>query len=594
MENEKLKIKINNFYSLKKVEFEIEKGINLIVGRNGSGKSQLLLSIANQYGGFKFIHDYGFDNNKVSKECVTLTPSICRLLWRPPVRKLAESSFRREYAMSGSTEHYISIKYNKGYTNSIDGRFSYIYDRLANIYIAFLDASQKNEISNEKITWVWIKENFKLLFNKELKVLCNNKGIMIGIRLDEDSMSSFNTLSTGELEFISLALDLLTESEVDLFLIDEIDVHFHPDLQKQVIQVISDLVKDKYVLISTHSPALMLSVDSERIFYISSWMDVKDGENQIKKLTSDYSLLESVSSLYQGFSTDIRVSKLFQDAFFHTTLKFADECQVDSQPLSGSEKDSDPQITSLRSQILSLSGAINVLEIGIGKGRTLNSIFNITSDSNLKINYYGVDLNEDFLSETKEYFSKHTSSIINNLVLEKSLDDLGLEEKSTDICIFANVVHEIDPRELSSIVNKAFSFLKKGGKLIILEQIVQEVGEKNFLMFESKALLKVFETQKKQDHVCANFATPKSYSGKNLLEFIVIKNTEESVSITDEDVLSGIDKIIEDCIMKIQHHIEEKEVLSSLELAFFSHNLSNALAYCTLMKSDKAKEKDES
>jgi len=45
-----MKIEIKDFCALKRVEFEINPGISIIAGKNGCGKSQLLMALAHQYG----------------------------------------------------------------------------------------------------------------------------------------------------------------------------------------------------------------------------------------------------------------------------------------------------------------------------------------------------------------------------------------------------------------------------------------------------------------------------------------------------------------------------------------------------------------
>jgi len=84
---------------------------------------------------------------------------------------------------------------------------------------------------------------------------------------DDSVVSSVNTLSSGEAEVLTLALDLLTICaiwEIDnqatrVLLIDEPDTHLHPDLQQHLGQFLVQLL-DKYntqIIIATHSTTLL-------------------------------------------------------------------------------------------------------------------------------------------------------------------------------------------------------------------------------------------------------------------------------------------------------------------------------------------------
>jgi energy-coupling factor transporter ATP-binding protein EcfA2 len=77
-----------------------------------------------------------------------------------------------------------------------------------------------------------------------------------------------NTLSSGESELVSLAIEILAfayqanhvenSSKKSLLLLDEPDVHLHPDLQDRLIKLLVAATKDKPIttIIATHSTAI--------------------------------------------------------------------------------------------------------------------------------------------------------------------------------------------------------------------------------------------------------------------------------------------------------------------------------------------------
>lgn len=84
---------------------------------------------------------------------------------------------------------------------------------------------------------------------------------------NDEKVSSVSTLSSGEAEILTLALDLLTicamwelDSQAErVLLIDEPDTHLHPDLQQHLGHFLVQLV-DKYktqMIIATHSTTLL-------------------------------------------------------------------------------------------------------------------------------------------------------------------------------------------------------------------------------------------------------------------------------------------------------------------------------------------------
>ena len=85
-----MKIKVKDFLSIKNAEFEIQKGISIIAGKNGSGKSQLLLGIAQKISKSNLAEEMGFPKKIVDPEVPQIEieemPEL--VLYRPPIREL--------------------------------------------------------------------------------------------------------------------------------------------------------------------------------------------------------------------------------------------------------------------------------------------------------------------------------------------------------------------------------------------------------------------------------------------------------------------------------------------------------------------------
>lgn len=95
-----------------------------------------------------------------------------------------------------------------------------------------------------------------------VQLVRGNRGFEIRSRT-EDQVIPFDQISSGEAELIALAIEVLVfslESELDkLLLLDEPDVHLHPDLQQRFAAFIQRMAeeRDVRVVIATHSTAII-------------------------------------------------------------------------------------------------------------------------------------------------------------------------------------------------------------------------------------------------------------------------------------------------------------------------------------------------
>jgi predicted ATP-binding protein involved in virulence len=111
---------------------------------------------------------------------------------------------------------------------------------------------------------VFYRQNFKF------KISLNNREF------------DFQTLSSGYLAIFEILADLLVRSEFfeitpdelqGIVLIDEIDAHLHISLQKKILPFFTKLFPQIQFIVSTHSPFVITSTDSDTIVY-----DISSGE----------------------------------------------------------------------------------------------------------------------------------------------------------------------------------------------------------------------------------------------------------------------------------------------------------------------------
>ncbi|WP_178119655.1 AAA family ATPase [Pseudomonas sp. RGB] len=107
------------------------------------------------------------------------------------------------------------------------------------------------------------------------EVFLDNEGFL-SVRLDpievnKDEVKWFN-LSKGEKTLLSLLLAaFLSRGKSTIFLLDEPDLSLHLKWQKQLLTSLCRLAPEAQFIISTHSPAMVGTIDDERILNISSF-----------------------------------------------------------------------------------------------------------------------------------------------------------------------------------------------------------------------------------------------------------------------------------------------------------------------------------
>jgi SAM-dependent methyltransferase len=404
-----------------------------------------------------------------------------------------------------------------------------------------------------------------------------------------------NTLSTGELEFISLLCDLIMENEesdsqkAELILIDELDAHFHPDLQLKVIREIENLCGNKYVLITTHSPAVMMSVPSNRLFYLNHYSKCKskDGDgydNQIELMSEKHVLYQKLFEMYKTLMTDLDSIDFYSNSSNNAILRFAEEGLSDkSTALSAdSAKCGDLQISSLK-QLIAQTGNPDIIEVGCGVGRTLAMFKGLDKSKLASITYKGFDIRPENISRLKGYIE---TDEIKEFGLKSICAYERIEADFTgNICIFANVIHEITPDILASVLNDYFRILTPNANSVILEVLDLHVGEKAFVMQYPESIKLLFERLQADGVLDCEPYRDTTKSGIPLMLAFIRIIKPEAINISNNDMLKSLKGIvkIETAFLK-NHYFNSIEKLNATSYSFHSHNLANAQTFISILE----------
>jgi predicted ATPase len=566
-----VKIVVKNFYAVKHAELELQPGISVLAGKNGAGKTQLLVAIAWHGDNLGTLQQFGYDWNDCQGAEVHVQ---ARTLLRPSLRRIGEATRQSKYATIGAT-NYLDSESGQGYRWNLDERFTQLHNRVANMFFA---GTRQGADAAGKRKWETILVMFKDAFGRTLRGDADSSGASIRVELPTGAIANFSTLSTGELEFIALACDLLVEGGVELFLTDELDAHFHPDLQRRVLEIIGPHVGTRHLLVSSHSPIVMLSVPPSRVFFMEP---PKAGTtvNQVKVLGDDIELFESVAELYPGFVEDTRLAGRLRAVGTREIFAYARDCLGPSEVIGPDKaRDSDPQATWIRTLMLGSDGDHSVVEVGAGTGRLVRAYLALGEATLKRIRYTAVDHNEG------------ARKLLEGYATEQKLGDkfAGFEVSASlpsalaDTILAPNMVHEVGPDNVAVFFTNVLAATKVGGSVVIFEQLELARGEEKFVVFDGDALDALFARLKSEEYVGTSSATPKSHSGKPLLEYLV-RIRKMGGKIFDEDVIRALDVLLRKGGTKLAQHMDGASTLKALELAFTSHNVAHAVAYLEIL-----------
>lgn len=207
----------------------------------------------------------------------------------------------------------------------------------------------------------------------------------------------FGDLSSGEKVLISLAFYLFSSQEKNTFpkllLLDEPDAHLHPSMSKQFLDVIKNILVDKYgvqVIMTTHSPSTVVLAPDDAIYEMA--LDeprIRKGSSKSHLVSLLTSGLVLVSEGAKYLLVEDEADKVFYSDIFNELLA-AD--LVDSEvplifiPASTKTSSGGKSVVTGWVKKLQESGLVGILN-GLIDGDSGNP----TSDGIYKINRYCIE-----------------------------------------------------------------------------------------------------------------------------------------------------------------------------------------------------------
>jgi predicted ATPase len=186
------------------------------------------------------------------------------------------------------------VGYNYGF-NNVKNRFEDICRTLhrlkskevTSVYVEYnkqLDITKPNVTLNrlEDPTEKYLELFGKLLYPKTMLPIDINS-TTIQYKDEEGTIRNFDALSSGEREVVVLTFDILTQHPNDcIILIDEPEVHLHPELTFRLIKVLKSIGSRNQFFLFTHSPDIIGNSLESGVHFIRPKSRVTTGNQVIK------------------------------------------------------------------------------------------------------------------------------------------------------------------------------------------------------------------------------------------------------------------------------------------------------------------------
>lgn len=508
------------------------KNFNIIVGKNGAGKTRLLKAIRDDflsqnetviYAYFPNIHT-NFSTD-VSNQKYDLP--LYEMIFESQNLKL--DNFIEYIECQGYDflcELLRDISQNSRYSKS------YRKERAKNVQ------NELNEILETLI-------NRTLVFSSEIKVKLSPSQTINNL------IDDLKQMSPGELSLFYLSILLIFvkynkhDTSKTIVLLDEPELHLHPDA---LIKFVNYLKNEKAITtccIATHSIFLIPSFDFYEIIYIKNSVIQPHDSKMYNEI------YESIVGKHENI-TDYIVSrdmwqyyKFIAECFYLPTV--VDKVNPQDEQFL--------KFTQYVDKIQKERNTITVLDYGAGSGR-LGKIIKATEKCGKKrVEYF--------------YYDKYEKNPPKDLncCIYTGIEEIYLSKKHFHCVVLMNVLHEIDIQEWSTTFQNIYNVLEPNGYLLIFEVIAllhgeQPYGDTGYILLGENEIKKLFKSDD--------------------IKMIYLKNTDKTnMFIIKRELLRNVS---EQSIIDALHTLREnllntlrKEYITRKKIAHSKENVSQHL-----------------
>lgn len=285
MKVEKIKFNNDKIFNDLEIDFRDKNGQILdtivLVGENGAGKTSLLKCIYDSFD----IDERGYEQK--NENIVELTPGLYKTTIRlnnDEIGMLEPSIvFKTGENPNEPKVVFMPTEINFEKVNKVDNTFKFetyfqnIVDQNMTQNIPSMIATKMNKeiFKNRNKTIGEVIDNVCNDINSIFSIM-NLDVKLVGLSEDNDTKPIFkntlgkefdiNGLSSGEKQLFLRALSLkFLEVNNSVILIDEPEISLHPQWQRKIIDVYKKIGKNNQIIIATHSPHIIGSVQSQNL-----------------------------------------------------------------------------------------------------------------------------------------------------------------------------------------------------------------------------------------------------------------------------------------------------------------------------------------
>ena len=351
-------IKIEKIYGQKNIKWELEENINILLGKNGSGKSTVIKLIDACINNRKEVFEqYGFpiieltlvqeyENGDTNEIVINNTKSLSNIKSiLVNTFDIVENSTNKEGTYLDSKLSTLIDEFGKYQrslnqiiakkTNKDSTRLNEIFKDIANASIDDL-----NELKEIKIKVDETKQNVNKPINElkfildyylnstgKLTVIDDEKEPLLIKFINKNNFISIDLLSSGEKQLLIIFLTIiLQKNKPFILLMDEPETSLHVEWQSTLIDNMQKINSDMQIIIATHNPLITLNRNEKEIGIINANNEVIETNEKGTK----YIDISTILLKYFGLSS--LIGKDMQDDIKRTTeLKLKEELSEDEE-----------------------------------------------------------------------------------------------------------------------------------------------------------------------------------------------------------------------------------------------------------------------
>jgi len=339
-------IEIQKIYKNKNFKWLVGEDTNILIGKNGTGKSTILKlihacinkdkEVLNKFN-FpsvelkikKYYDDSSFQDITISNtQNFSDIKSILVDTFDGKAIKCEKNQSDLDCKLEKLVENFgqyqleLSKEFEKE-SQEIRDKISIIIENISKAtpseLTEFQDLKVKENIKRETIykrinLFKEILDDFLLDTKKEI-ILDDSKNPLLIKLKNEDMYLSLDKISSGEKQILVIFLTVLLEKdEPFILLMDEPETSLHVEWQSKLIESIKELNDNIQMIIATHNPLLMLNRDSDEIGVIEIGEEVVTTEGKGTKYSDISAVLIRYFGLHSlvGKDMQVKVEELFE------------------------------------------------------------------------------------------------------------------------------------------------------------------------------------------------------------------------------------------------------------------------------------------